>query len=58
MLAGLLHYGVDGRAAHDETATGTGALAKRKERCVAMAHTHLCGVYAQLISDDLGKRGL
>jgi hypothetical protein len=58
MLAGLLHDGIDGRAAHDETATGTGAFANRKEGGIAMAHAHPCGVHAQLISDNLGKRGL
>ena len=58
MLAGLLHHGIDGRAAHDETTAGAGAFAERKERGVAMAHAHLRGVHAQLISDNLGKRGL
>ena len=58
MLAGLLYYGVDGRAAHDETATGTGAFAKWKEGGVTVAHAHLRGMHAQRISDDLGKRGL
>ena len=58
MLARLLHYGVDGRAAHDETATGTGAFAERKECGITMAHAHLRRMHAQLISDDLRKRGL
>jgi hypothetical protein len=58
MLADLLHHGIDGRATYDETTTGAGAFAERKERRVAMAYAHLRGVHAQFISDDLGKRGL
>ena len=46
MLAGLLHYSIDSRAAHDETATGAGAFAKRKKGGVAMAHAHLRRVHA------------
>src|SRR5262249_4772188 len=58
VLARFLYHGIDSRAAHDETATGTSAFAERKEVGVAMAHAHLRGMHAQLISDDLGKRRL
>ena len=58
MLTGLLHHSIDGRAAYDETTASAGAFAERKERGVAMAHAHLRGVYAQLISNNLGKPSL
>src|SRR5215831_6969075 len=46
VLTRLLHYGIDGRAAHDEAAASTGAFAQRKEGGVAMAHAHLRGMHA------------
>ena len=46
MLAGVLHHGIDGRAADDEAAAGAGAFAERKEGGVTMPYAYLCGVHA------------